>query len=70
MRQITLLLGGFLGQNVAVEGMLPLDFAGASQLKTLLGGRIGFILVHITKPLRNKQAAKIRKKPGNECVTS
>lgn len=37
VRQIALLLGAFLGQNVRVEGVLPLEFAGAGELKPLFG---------------------------------
>ena len=37
MIQITFSLLALLGQNVAMIGMLPLDFAGARKLETFLG---------------------------------
>ena len=51
MHEVALLLGRFLGQDVTVEGMLPLDFSGAGQLETLFGRRIGFYFWHYSKPL-------------------
>jgi len=47
--QITLLLGRFFGQNMTMEGVLPLDFPRAGQLKTLFGARVCFYFWHCTK---------------------
>jgi hypothetical protein len=47
MRQTTLLCSGFLGEDVALVGMLSFDFSGCSKLKTLLCTRIGFHFGHL-----------------------
>jgi hypothetical protein len=44
--KVALLLGALLGQDVALEGVLALDFASSRQLKTLLGAGFGFHLWH------------------------
>ena len=46
MRKITLLLGGLLGQDVALVGVLALDFARTRQRETLLGTGLGFHFRH------------------------
>ena len=46
VREVALLLGAFLGQNVTLEGVLALDFASSCQLETLLGAGFGFHLRH------------------------
>ena len=46
MRQITLLLGGLFGQNVAFESVLTLDFARAGQRETLFGAGLGLHFRH------------------------
>jgi hypothetical protein len=46
VRKVTLLLGGFLGQDVALESVLALDFARAGQRKTLLGTGLGLHFRH------------------------
>jgi hypothetical protein len=51
MHKVALLLGRFLGQDVTVEGVLPLDFSGTGQLETLFGSRIGFYFWHYDRPL-------------------
>jgi hypothetical protein len=47
--QVAFLLGGFLGEDVAVESVLPLDPARPRERETLLGGRIGFHFWHCSK---------------------
>jgi len=44
--EATLLLGLFLGQNVAFERMLTLDLTGAGKLKTLFGTRVSLNFWH------------------------
>ena len=46
VNKIPLLLGGFLSQDVGVEGVLPLQFSGTGQLETLFGTRVGFLFWH------------------------
>ena len=46
MRERTLTLGALLGQDVRLEGVLALHFAGAGQLETLFGTRLGFYFGH------------------------
>ena len=46
VREVALLLGAFLGQDVTLEGVLALDFASSSQLETLLGAGFCFHLRH------------------------
>ena len=46
MGQASLLDGGLFGEDMALEGMLPLDFARAGQLKALLGTGFGFHFRH------------------------
>jgi hypothetical protein len=44
--QVAFSLGGFLGENVAVVSVMSLDFAGAGQSESLLGGGLGFDFWH------------------------
>ena len=46
VREVALLLGPLLGQDVTLEGVLALDFASSRQLETLLGAGFGFHLWH------------------------
>ena len=46
MREVALLLRALLGQDVAFESVLALDFASSGQLETLLGAGFGFHLRH------------------------
>ena len=46
MRERPLTLGALLGENVRLERVLALHFAGTGQLETLLGTRLGFYFGH------------------------
>jgi hypothetical protein len=46
--QIAFSLLALLGQNVAMVGMLPFDFAGARQFKTFFGSGLGLHFWHLT----------------------
>ena len=46
MVQISLLLLGLLGEDVAVISMLPLDFSRPGKREPLFGTGIGFKLCH------------------------
>ena len=46
VRQVALALGALLGQNVTLEGVLALDFAGARKLESLAGSGLGFHFRH------------------------
>jgi len=46
MRERALALSALLGENVRLECVLALHFAGAGQLETLLGTRLGFYFGH------------------------
>ena len=46
VREVALLLCALLGQDVALESVLALDFASSRQLETLLGAGFGFHLRH------------------------
>jgi hypothetical protein len=44
--QVTFVLGGFLGQNVALESLATLDGTAWANAKTLLRAALGFHLWH------------------------
>ena len=44
--QVTFSLFGLFGENVAMVSVMSLDFAGAGQSKSLLGGGLGFNFWH------------------------
>jgi len=44
--QVTFVLGGFLGQNVALERLTTLDGTAGTNAKTLLRAALGFHLWH------------------------
>ena len=44
--QITFSLFGFFSENVAMVGMMSLDFAGAGQSESLFGSGLGFNFRH------------------------
>jgi len=46
MRQVSLLLGALFGQDVTLEGVLPLDLPSPSELKALFGASFCFHLRH------------------------
>ena len=46
MRQVSLLLRPFLGQNVTFESVLSLDLSTSREFETLLGASFGFHLRH------------------------
>ena len=46
MGECTLTLSALLGENVRLEGVLTLHFAGTGQLETLFGTRLGFYFGH------------------------
>ena len=46
VREVALLLCALLGQDVALESVLALDFASSRQLETLLGAGFCFHLRH------------------------
>ena len=46
--QLTLVLGGFLGENVAFEGHGALDGAATTWLEPLGGATLGFHLWHVS----------------------
>ncbi len=46
--QLTLVLGGFLGENVALERHGALDRAATARLEPLGGAALGFHLWHIS----------------------
>ncbi len=47
MSQIAFLLRGFLGQDMALKRMLPLNFARPGQSKPFLGTRLCFYFRHL-----------------------
>lgn len=47
MIEISLLLLGFLGEDVAVVSVLPLDLARSGKRETLFSTGIGFKLCHL-----------------------
>jgi hypothetical protein len=49
VNQVTLLLLGLFGQNVAVESVLALYLAGSGESETLLRTRIGLYFWHFVK---------------------
>jgi hypothetical protein len=50
LTQAAFTLGGFLGQDVAAEGFVALDFSRAGCLETLCGASVGFHLWHEITP--------------------
>lgn len=46
VRQVSLLLRPFLGQNVTLESVLSLDLSTSREFETLLGASFGFHLRH------------------------
>jgi hypothetical protein len=46
VRQVALLLRAFFGQDVALEGVLPLDFPSPREFETLLSASFCFHLRH------------------------
>jgi hypothetical protein len=44
--QVAFSLGTLFGENVAVISVMSLDFAGAGQSESLLGGGLGFDFWH------------------------
>ena len=49
MVQVTLALLGFLGEDVAVVSMLPLDLSRSGKRVALFGTGVGFKLCHCCK---------------------